>query len=83
VWLDGQIRLLRTVVWWYVTPICAGLLLFHWGIARGAWLAFSLQSLIVLAVGAGVVALNHWAVRHSLQPVRDDLARLIEVLENH
>jgi len=80
-WLDGQIRLLRTVVWWYVAPLCTGLLLLHWGINRGAWLVFGLQALIVIAVAAGVVVLNQWAVRHSLQPVRDELARLIEALE--
>jgi len=80
-WLDGQIRLLRTVVWWYVAPMCAGVLLFTWGIARGAWLVFALQSLFTLAVATGIVVLNQWAVRRGLQPVRDDLARLIEVLE--
>ncbi len=43
-WLDGQIRLLRTVVWWYVAPLSAGCLLLNWGIARHArfgWRRFS------------------------------------------
>ncbi len=80
-WLDGQIRLLRTVAWWYVAPMFAGLLLLNWGIARGAWLVFGLQSLFALAVAAGIVVLNQWAVRRGLLPVRDDLARLIEALE--
>ena len=31
-WLDSQIHLLRTVVWWYVAPLCTGLLLLHWGL---------------------------------------------------
>src|SRR5271165_3581038 len=43
-WLDNQIRLLRTVVWWYVAPLCIGCLLVTWGIARGAWLVFGLQA---------------------------------------
>ena len=43
-WLDSQIRLLRTVVWWYVAPMCVGCLLLNWGISRGAWFVFGLQS---------------------------------------
>jgi hypothetical protein len=80
-WLDGQIRLLRTVAWWYVAPICVGCLLLAWGITSGAWLAFGLQAILTLAVAAGIVVLNQWTVRHSVQPVRDDLAQLIEALE--
>ncbi len=80
-WLDSQIHLLRTVVCWYVAPLCVGCLLLDWGINRGAWFVFGLQALIALAVAAGIVVLNQWAVRRSLQPVRDDLARLIEALE--
>jgi hypothetical protein len=80
-WLDSQIRLLRTVVWWYVAPLCVGCLLLTWGIAGGAWLVFGLQTLITLAVAAGIVVLNQWTVRRSLQPVRNDLARVIEALE--
>jgi hypothetical protein len=81
VWLDSQIRLLRTVVWWYVAPFCVGCLLLDWGLSGGAWLVFGLQALFVLAVAAGIVVLNQWTVRRSLLPVRDDLARLIEALE--
>jgi hypothetical protein len=80
-WLDGQIRLLRTVAWWYVAPICVGCLLLAWGITSGAWLAFGLQAILTVAFAAGVVVLNQWTVRNSVQPVRDDLARLIEALE--
>jgi hypothetical protein len=80
-WLDRQIRLLQTVAWWYVAPICVGCLLFTWGITDGRWFAFGLQAVLTFAVGAGIIALNRWAVRKGLQPVRDDLARLIEALE--
>jgi hypothetical protein len=81
-WLDRQIRLLQTVVWWYVAPLSIGCLLLVWGITGGAWLVFGLQALLVLAVGVGVVLLNQWTVRQYLQPVRDDLVRLIEALES-
>jgi hypothetical protein len=80
-WLDRQIRLLRTVAWWYVAPLCVGCLLLTWGITDGRWHAFGPQEVITLAVAAAIIALNHWAVRKSLQPVRDDLARLIDALD--
>ena len=80
-WLDGQISLLRSVVWWYVGPIGVGLLLFHWGLARGSLIVFSVQAAIVLAVCTGVVLLNRWSVRKALLPVRDEVSRLIESLE--
>ena len=81
-WLDGQIHLLQTVVWWYVAPLCLGSLLLTWGITRGEWLVFGLQALFALAVAAGIVALNRWAVRTSLVPVREDLCGLSAALES-
>jgi hypothetical protein len=80
-WIDRQIRLLRTVAWWYVAPLGVGSLLFTWGMSGGAWHIFGVQAVITVAVAAGIVSVNRWAVQKSLQPVRDDLARLIEALE--
>jgi hypothetical protein len=81
-WIDGQIRLLQNVVWWYVGPLTTGLLLFAWGRAGGDPVGFVVPGAFFLAVGAGVVYLNRWAVRCSLQPIREDLVRLIETLES-
>jgi hypothetical protein len=81
-WLDRQIRLLQTVVWWYVAPLSVGCLLLVWGLSGGAGLAFGVQALLVVAIGMGVVLLNQWTVRKYMQPVRDDLARLIEALDS-
>jgi hypothetical protein len=80
-WIDRQIRLLRTVAWWYVAPICVGCLLFTWGITGGSRPTFGLQVVFTIAVGVGIIALNRWAVRKSLQPIRDELARLIDALD--
>jgi hypothetical protein len=80
-WVDRQIGLLRNIVWWYVTPICLGCLLFGWGLTGGSTLAFGLHAAVVLAVAAGIVYLNQRAVRQCLEPVRDELSSLIENLE--
>jgi hypothetical protein len=80
-WLDHQIRLLRTVIWWYIGPLFAGSLLLQWGLTGGG-IAFGLVALVLIAVGAGIVLLNLLAARRHLQPVRDDLSRLIAALES-
>jgi hypothetical protein len=80
-WLDGQIRLLQTVVWWYVAPMTIGCLFFHWGLAGGLTPAFAVAALLTLAIAAGIVVLNHYAVRHAMEPVREQVVRLIETLE--
>ncbi len=81
VWIDRQIHMLRTVIWWYVTPICAGVLLLTWGVTKGDGAVFGVQAVATLCVGAVIVYLNHWTVRNNLRPIRDDLIRLIESLE--
>jgi hypothetical protein len=80
-WLDRQISLLNSVLWWYVAPICLGCLLFGWGLTGGSPLAFGFHAVIILAIGAGIVRLNQWTVRRNLQPLRDEVVRLIENLE--
>jgi hypothetical protein len=79
-WLDGQIRLLQTVAWWYVGPLIVGCLMIGWGLAGFNPLAFSALALLDLTIAAGVIALNRHAVRTQLQPVRDEVARLIDAL---
>ena len=58
-----------------------GCLLFGWGLTRGSMIAFGLHAVVVLAIGAGIVVLNQWAVRRHLQPVRDEVQRVIENLK--
>ncbi len=81
-WLDRQIRMLRTVVWWYVSPFCLGALLLAWGLTGGSGLVFAFHVFWAIAIGTGIVYLNLWTVRRYLQPIRDDLSRLIEALDS-
>ena len=81
VWLDRQIRMLRTVAWWYLGPLFGGSLLLHWGLTGGG-IAFGVVVLVLLAVGTGIVLLNQAAARRHLQPVREEVLRLIEALES-
>src|SRR6185312_11660869 len=81
-WLDGQIRLLRTVAWWYVAPIFVGCLLIFWGLEGDSPLAFCLSASLDVAVAALIIGLNRQAVRCVLLPVREEVARLIDVLSD-
>jgi hypothetical protein len=79
-WLDGQIHLLQTVGWWYVAPLSLGCLLVSWGLSGGDRLVFSMMVLLTVSVAIVVVYLNKLAIKRELQPVREEVARLIEVL---
>jgi hypothetical protein len=80
-WVDAQIHLLQTAVWWYVAPCFLGCLLVGWGLTGGRRLFFSLLVLLDVAVAAQIIHLNRRAARRDLQPIREEVARLIEVLE--
>ena len=86
--LDHQIRLLRTVFWWYLLPILIALFAFFgqclWQDRHGgpmAFVAFGLVLIICALVFGGVYWLNQHAVRHGLKPRRDALAAQLASLE--
>ncbi|MBX3451139.1 MAG: hypothetical protein KF777_16355 [Planctomycetaceae bacterium] len=86
--LDHQIRLLRTVFWWYLLPILIALVAFFaqclWQDRAGgpmAFVAFGLVMTICAIVFGGVYWLNQSAVRRSLQPRREELAAQLASLD--
>lgn len=80
-WIDRQIRLLQTMVWWSVAPPLTGCMLFFWGITPGRWLPFCLLTLWAILLSTVGVFWNRRSVRTELLPVRQQLAELIETLE--
>lgn len=79
--LDHQIRLLRTIFWWYLLPILIALVAFFgqclWQDRHGgpmSFVAFGLVMTICATVFVGVYWINQSAVRRGLQPRRDALA---------
>ena len=73
--LDEQIHLLRTVGWWYLAPLLGGALLLIVGLP-GPAAGKIVTAIVIAAVGGGIYAMNRRAVRTTLQPMRDELARL-------
>jgi Flp pilus assembly protein TadB len=73
---DAQIRLLESVLWWYIAPLLVGLLLVTVG--DNGWSAFTFIYGTVVLLGAGwIYVLNQRAVRRSLRPRREKLTRLL------
>lgn len=79
--VDAQIRLLESVLWWYVAPPTVGAILFVVGIGEGLDSGTLIAVAVILAVGALVWWLNQRAVRRDLRPRRRELADLLERIE--
>ncbi len=80
-----QIRLLRTVLWWYLLPLALGLLVFSFDARLFRRLHFDarffLMNAVTLAVFYGVWRLNQRAVRKDLEPRLRELEGTLAELE--
>lgn len=86
--VEHQIRLLASVLWWYILPPGLGILLVlgweMWHIERKSWplaTAFGLTAGLCVAVFVFVWWLNQRAVRKELEPRRDELRELLASLQ--
>ena len=78
--LDAQIRLLETVLWWYVAPLTLGAVLIVVGMTGISW--FSAIYLVFAALLAwGIYEANQRAVRRVLRPRRNELQQLLDRLD--
>ncbi|MGK7312511.1 MAG: hypothetical protein ACN0LA_09750 [Candidatus Longimicrobiales bacterium M2_2A_002] len=79
--VDAQIRLLESVLWWYLAPLALGISLFILGLGTGTLLTVaSLVGLII--VYAVIWRINQRTVRRELRPRRERLSRLLGQLQN-
>lgn len=78
--IDAQIRLLRSVLWWYIGPPILGANLFFVG-TRGLSLASLGYLIATLTLAAFIYWLNLTAVKKKLLPLREELDRLLHGLE--
>lgn len=77
--VDAQIRLLESVLWWYLAPLGLGITLFILG--QGAGATVTVGSLTVVVIVCGIIwRLNQRAVRCELRPRRERLSRLLAQL---
>jgi len=79
--VDAQIRLLGTVLWWYVLPIAVGSVMIVAGRLGVSW--FTAGYVVATALLSwGVVWLNARVVRRTLRPMRDELTELLAQIES-
>lgn len=78
--VEGQIRLLESVVSWYIIPPAVGAMLIVVGLDGLSWFTAG-YALFTLAIAVLVYWLNRLAVRDDLRPRRAQLDRLIRELE--
>ncbi len=78
--VSGQIRLLESVVSWYIIPPAVGAMLIVIGLDGLSWFTAG-YTLFTLAIAVLVYWLNRLAVRHDLRPRRAQIDRLIRELK--
>jgi hypothetical protein len=79
--MDRQIKLLRSVLWWYIAPAMLGANVVFVGMA-GFGLASLVYGITTLLLAWGIYALNMRAVAKDLGPARKELASLLNQLED-
>jgi hypothetical protein len=78
--VDRQIELMRTVVWWYLTPIMVGCVIFYYGKTESIQESAAYAAAGIL-LGWIINWLNQRAVKKRLVPQRDALKELLGELE--
>ncbi|MGA2173553.1 MAG: hypothetical protein ABSH38_01080 [Verrucomicrobiota bacterium] len=74
--VENQIRLLRSVWWWYILPLTVGYETFFFGVNRNAADRAVFVSVGVL-MGLAINWLNQYAVRKYLMPLKEELESLL------
>lgn len=77
----AQIRLLRTVPWWYAGPLAVGVVLVYAGASGATWSTL-LYAVAVAVLSAVIIALNRRAVRTELLPALRALDQLRAPLQD-
>lgn len=79
--LSHQIRLLRSMLWWYIAPCMIGVNAFFIG-HTGFGIASVVYGVATLLLGWWLYALNRRAVAMELEPARTELANLLNQLDD-
>jgi hypothetical protein len=78
--IDGQIRLLESVMSWYIVPLAIGALMVDAAVTGVSWFTLVYTSFIVV-LSVLIYRINQRAVRSQLRPRREEVDRLIQQLK--
>ncbi len=82
--VEMQIKLLRSITFWYVTPLTIGAIVFVFGLLEPLWVALIGAGgfwVIFILIGFVIHRMNQHAVKESLVPLQQQLIDLIQSLE--
>lgn len=79
--VGAQIRLLETVLWWYIAPLAVGSVLIAFGVSGASRFTLG-YALFTAVLAAGIYGLNRRAIRTALRPRQAELDGLLARLEN-
>lgn len=77
--IESQVRLLKSVWWWYLGPTITGVLLMLLARDQSPTVK-GVTVMIVFAVAALIHYANVWTAKHELEPLRDELAAHLDDL---
>jgi len=78
-YLIRQIRLLRSVAWWYISPLLLGVNLEVWANSP-SWVFSACYLVATVILGVFIWWLNQRAIRSVLQPMLDEIDRVARQL---
>lgn len=77
--IETQIRLLSTVLWWYILPLYIGAVMVVFGIGGSRGMVFKVTFAVFYAViCGGIWWLNQYAVKKHLLPLQEELDRTLD-----
>ncbi len=82
--MEAQIKLLRSITFWYTTPLTLGAIVFVFGLFEPWWVALiAAGGFLVIFILAGFLIhrMNQHGVKASLVPLQQQLLDLIQSLE--
>ena len=77
--LKRQIKLLQTILWWYLFPFFVGVTLFYFASATGI-ASKVIYTIIVIALCGYIYYLNISAVKKHLKPLQERLTKILNEL---
>lgn len=76
--IETQIRLLSTVLWWYILPLYIGAVMVAFGIGRGGMVHKFGFAIFYAVVCGGIWWLNQYAVKKHLLPLKAELDQTLQ-----
>lgn len=79
--MDAEVRMLKSVLYWYILPCLVACNLYFWATGAPVWMS-AIYLICTAVFGGWLYVINQRAADQKLGPVRDELSRMVEELES-